>query len=107
MNHHDQRRKDKLVKTLLKAKEQAETANLYLEANEQNLDDVMNMILALENIEVALEHLGAARKCRVCGCTEHNACDGGCCWVGEDLCSSCVASIEDHLNNGTSTEMVR
>ena len=31
-----------------------------------------------------------ARSCRVCGCTENNACDEGCWWVEEDLCSSCV-----------------
>lgn len=29
------------------------------------------------------------RVCRVCGCSEFNVCDGGCCWVGEDLCSAC------------------
>ena len=28
--------------------------------------------------------------CRVCGCTEDNACEGGCTWVEEDLCSACV-----------------
>jgi protein gp37 len=31
-----------------------------------------------------------ARACRVCGCTENNACEGGCWWVEDDLCSSCV-----------------
>jgi protein gp37 len=31
-----------------------------------------------------------ARACRVCGCTENNACDEGCWWVEEDLCSSCI-----------------
>lgn len=31
-----------------------------------------------------------ARQCRVCGCTEHNACEGGCWWVEHDLCSACV-----------------
>ncbi len=30
------------------------------------------------------------RKCRVCGCTDAKACPGGCSWVAEDLCSSCV-----------------
>lgn len=30
------------------------------------------------------------RKCRVCGCTEYNACEGACYWVTEDLCSACV-----------------
>lgn len=30
------------------------------------------------------------RACRVCGCTEDNACEGGCSWVEEDLCSACA-----------------
>lgn len=30
--------------------------------------------------------------CRVCGCTENNACPGGCWWVEADLCSSCVGA---------------
>lgn len=29
-------------------------------------------------------------KCRICGCTWHNACDGGCYWVKKDLCSKCA-----------------
>ena len=32
----------------------------------------------------------ALRVCRVCGCSEFNACEGGCYWVEEDLCSACV-----------------
>ena len=31
-----------------------------------------------------------AKQCRVCGCSEYNACPGGCYWVEEDLCSQCV-----------------
>lgn len=30
------------------------------------------------------------QKCRVCGCTQMNACPGGCYWVEEDLCSRCA-----------------
>lgn len=30
------------------------------------------------------------RACRKCGCTEANACEGGCSWAEKDLCSSCV-----------------
>lgn len=30
------------------------------------------------------------RRCRVCGCTEYKACEGGCCWMGWDVCSRCV-----------------
>ena len=29
-------------------------------------------------------------KCRICGCTQNNACEGGCYWVEEDLCSKCA-----------------
>ncbi|MCL6599810.1 MAG: hypothetical protein K6T81_13905 [Alicyclobacillus macrosporangiidus] len=31
-------------------------------------------------------------KCRVCGCTESRACEGGCYWVEPDLCSRCAAA---------------
>ena len=33
------------------------------------------------------------RKCRVCGCTDESACDGGCCWVFPDVCSSCEGAL--------------
>jgi hypothetical protein len=33
------------------------------------------------------------RTCRVCGCTERNACPGGCSWVDVDLCSQCDLRI--------------
>lgn len=29
------------------------------------------------------------RRCRECGCTDLQACAGGCWWVGPDLCSTC------------------
>ena len=36
----------------------------------------------------------SVRSCRVCGCTDFNACiepDGfPCCWVEEELCSACA-----------------
>ncbi len=32
----------------------------------------------------------ALRVCRVCGCSELNACEGGCSWVEKDLCSACI-----------------
>jgi hypothetical protein len=35
-----------------------------------------------------LEAVGI-RACRVCGCTDNSACEEGCEWVGEDLCSAC------------------
>ncbi len=32
-------------------------------------------------------------KCKVWGCTNDNACEGGCYWVAEHLCSSCLDKI--------------
>ena len=90
MNKHDKKRIEGLVKTLAKAKDQAGTAHMYLIANHRDPEDIATVSLVLEHIEITLEHLGAARACRVCGCTEHHACLGGCYWVEEDLCSSCV-----------------
>jgi hypothetical protein len=29
------------------------------------------------------------RTCKVCGCTDTRACEGGCWWVGPELCSRC------------------
>lgn len=43
---------------------------------------------------MVLSAFDALRACRVCGCTELNACPGGCCWVEEDLCSACVPEGE-------------
>jgi hypothetical protein len=35
--------------------------------------------------------------CRVCGCTDNQACEGGCTWVPDpwqegDLCSACLSA---------------
>lgn len=39
------------------------------------------------------ESKAQGQVCRVCGCTDDNACDGGCYWVEKDLCSQCVGII--------------
>ncbi|HEY9415625.1 MAG TPA: hypothetical protein VIQ30_12755 [Pseudonocardia sp.] len=31
----------------------------------------------------------AVRSCRVCGCTDDDACKPACWWVAPDLCSTC------------------
>jgi hypothetical protein len=59
MNKHDQVRKDDLVKALCKAKEKAETTKLYLVANDRSEEDINAASLALEHVDIALEHLGA------------------------------------------------
>ncbi|MBN8260961.1 MAG: hypothetical protein J0L59_01395 [Xanthomonadales bacterium] len=30
------------------------------------------------------------RRCRDCGCTDLQACSGGCHWVSQDQCSACA-----------------
>jgi hypothetical protein len=37
----------------------------------------------------------ADQTCRNCGCTDENACDGGCWWIEDDLCSACEAVRDD------------
>lgn len=32
--------------------------------------------------------------CRKCGCSDNNACLGGCFWVEEDLCSTCAKAAD-------------
>lgn len=34
------------------------------------------------------------RECRQCGCTDDNACEGGCHWVEDDLCSACAVGAQ-------------
>lgn len=36
------------------------------------------------------------RACRMCGCTQDHACEGGCHWVEWDLCSKCVSKGADN-----------
>lgn len=33
------------------------------------------------------------RSCKACGCTQDNACEGGCWWVAPDLCSNCEGRL--------------
>jgi len=37
-----------------------------------------------------LERVNAEPVCRICGCTDYNACPGCCSWVEQDLCSFCA-----------------
>lgn len=43
------------------------------------------------------EALSAQRRCRVCGCTDYNACICGCFWVADDLCSACLEKGGDDI----------
>lgn len=44
------------------------------------------------------------RKCRVCGCTQYNACmtdEGTCHWISDDLCSECEDGRDIPHKNGS------
>jgi hypothetical protein len=46
--------------------------------------------------------------CRVCGCSNLSACAGGCWWVEDDLCSSCVPMSDDEaFGTDTTPEIER
>lgn len=40
--------------------------------------------------------------CRVCRCSEDDACDGGCAWAEPDLCTSCAAVHAPPQSEGAS-----
>lgn len=49
------------------------------------------MSLSLEELGIisdALDSYAGPVSCRVCGCTDDEACPGGCEWVENDLCSA-------------------
>lgn len=53
--------------------------------------------------EIRAQYDGAVR-CAVCGCTEEQACEGGCAWADPesdrlmiDVCTSCVGDVPDRL----------
>jgi len=58
-NRHDRRRKEQIIKTLYKARDQIETATLYLGVQEpQPMQEIYAMDDALEHVNQALERLG-------------------------------------------------
>ena len=36
-------------------------------------------------------------RCRVCGCTEREACDPPCRWIEDDLCSVCALGVAAYI----------
>jgi hypothetical protein len=54
-------------------------------------DTVLVAEVAVAESELSSKMVGKTeRRCRVCGCTQNNACPGGCYWVEWDLCSRCA-----------------
>lgn len=91
---------------------------LWLEINGStwsfNLSDLFRQAIA-QAIPDATEVDDTVRTCRVCGCTNDQACDGGCYWAtpDTDICSACAdltSVMKDHdverINSMTYVEML-
>ncbi|WP_433673876.1 hypothetical protein [Microbacterium gorillae] len=68
------------------------------------LDEFAVQMSRDHQVDVAVESIDV---CRRCGCTDDDACFGGCSWVNEsrDLCSSCIgepdaepADVDDNID---------
>jgi hypothetical protein len=59
-------------------------------------DTAVGMLAAAHEMGVAVaRNLALGRRtCRICGCWELAACEGGCCWIADDLCSACSLSSD-------------
>lgn len=81
-------------------------------------------ILLFEDAQKQVAHCGPEKQaaflatrpatCRLCGCTEHNACyddeRGACSWAAPDLCSHCVDSVsllEELITGESPTDRVQ
>jgi predicted RNA-binding Zn-ribbon protein involved in translation (DUF1610 family) len=53
------------------------------------------MVLGFDNEEEDEGYQDDEQRCRVCGCTWDNACEGGCYWIEDDLCSKCAEKIRE------------
>lgn len=50
-------------------------------------------VLGGETDPEPVNEAGDAPICRVCGCTDEDACDPPCSWFSDDLCSACVPDL--------------
>lgn len=74
-----------------------ELGNVTMTANVEPGDDVLEVQKYLEDLMVEGvqrysrgEDPAGGGTCRACGCTDDHACEGGCFWVEDDLCSQCA-----------------
>jgi hypothetical protein len=44
---------------------------------------------ALPHLTISSDLLTTVRQCRICGCTDDEACPGGCSWSQPEICSTC------------------
>jgi hypothetical protein len=71
--------------------ETADAATLHRRLLASEGNDALAMVAEawLMGVRFACNSIVGRRTCRICGCWEHAACEGGCGWVADDLCSAC------------------
>lgn len=85
-----------LNKTALNLRGADEKEEVWVLGQENMIDEeIINKF-----IDGEIDYLAKPKeqKCRVCGCTDNNACPGGCYWEEQDLCSKCAESIKSKEN---------
>jgi transcriptional regulator with XRE-family HTH domain len=50
----------------------------------------LRILIRLSEIQLGIDR-EPPRLCKICGCSEWDACPGRCAWVGLDACSSCLS----------------
>jgi hypothetical protein len=66
------------------------------------LQDVVNLIedAAYHGRRFASAVMLGIRVCGVCGCSDNDACEDGCWWIAEDLCSRCGSESVEITDDG-------
>ncbi len=75
-----------------------ELAILVLDGRTESVTlDAAELRGLLEHIDMLTEalHAEGIAFCRICGCTQNNACEGACGWAEEDLCTTCAEDLEE------------
>lgn len=95
-----------LNETAINLREAGEKEEIFTLGQENMIaDELINKFIDGDiDYLVKPKEVTSEKICRVCGCTDNNACEGGCHWVEDNLCSKCE---ENGHKNETSVEKLK
>ncbi len=70
------------------AEEQLVACGLFSQSAVDSLH-VKSRVMAAKNIFLGID----SPVCKICGCTDDHACEGGCFWIAPNLCSACAVNL--------------
>jgi len=84
--------------TAINLREAGENEELFILGQENEISEETINKFINEEIEYLVNpsEVSEEKKCRVCGCTENNACEDGCYWVEDNLCSKCEENVQQN-----------